>query len=99
MSETVSAAAIAGSLESGGWSFLAGPENEAPDVLHVGGAAYVDPAAPSLLVEFSTLTPDFQAVVPAALPAEAPASVSGGYAVAPPDAPPVIVAGALQAGN
>jgi len=99
MSDTVSAAAIAGSLDSGGWSFLATPEGVPADVLHVAGAAYADSAPPPLLVEFSALAPDLQTVVPAAPLIDPAPSVSGGYVAMLPDAQPPVVAGALQLGN
>lgn len=96
MADTVSSAAIAGSLESTGWTFLTPPDGPSPDALHVSGAAFADPPVPSLLVEFSTLSPDWQTVLPAAAPFDPSPSVSGGYLMPQPDAEPTIIAGALQ---
>ncbi|HUN43207.1 MAG TPA: hypothetical protein VMU81_23185 [Acetobacteraceae bacterium] len=96
MADTVSSAAIAGSLESTGWTFLTPADGPSPDPLHVSGAAFADPATPSLLVEFSTLSPDWQTVLPARSPFDAPPSVAGGYMMAQSDVEPVVIAGALQ---
>ena len=96
MADTVSSAAITGSLESAGWSFLTPADVPPPDALHVSGAAFADAAAPSLLVEFSTLSPDWQTMIPAAAPFDPPSSVAGGYMLPQPDVEPAIIAGALQ---
>jgi hypothetical protein len=100
MADTVSSAAITGSLESTGWTFLTPADAPSPDALHVSGAAFADPATPSLLVEFSALSPDWQTALPAAAPFDPSPSVSGGYAVLSPDEQaPQVVAGALQQGS
>ncbi|HTW71625.1 MAG TPA: hypothetical protein VME47_17200 [Acetobacteraceae bacterium] len=99
MADTVSSAAITGSLDGTGWTFLMPADAASPDALHVSGAAFADPAAPSLLVEFSTLSPDWQTVLPAAAPLDPSPSVSGSYMVLQPDVEPTIIAGALQQSN
>ena len=99
MADTVSTAAITGSIDSTAWTFLPPADASSPDALHVSGAAFADAAAPSLLVEFSTLSPDWQTVLPAAAPFDPSPSVSGGYLMPQPDADPPVVAGALQQSN
>ena len=99
MADTVSTAAITGSLESTAWTFLTPADGSSPDALHVSGSAFADSAAPSLLVEFSTLSPDWQTVLPAAAPFDPSPSVSGGSMMPQPDAEPPMVAGALQHSN
>jgi hypothetical protein len=101
MSDTVSGAVIVSSLGSDGPTFLALPEvtgAAAINAVHVPGAAYAEPTSFSLLVEFSTLSPDLQVMTPQAGPIEQPASVSG-YAIAlVPDEPPLGIPGALHQG-
>jgi hypothetical protein len=99
MTDTVPTAAITGSLESTAWTFLTPAGDSSPDALHVSGAAFADAAAPSLLVEFSTLSPDWQTVLPAGALFDPSPSVSGGYLMPQPDAEPPMVAGALQQSN
>ena len=100
MSDTVSGAAIAGSLDSGGWSFLPVADVPLPsDALHVHGAAYADAAPPpGLLVEFRTLAPDLLSVPAGVAPIDPSPSVAGGFAAPLPEPYPAVVAGALQVG-
>jgi hypothetical protein len=97
MSDTVSGAVIVSSLGSEGPTFLSLPDAldaGALSAVHVHGGAYMQPASFSLMVDFSTLSPDLQ-VVPSAAPAEPPASVAG-YAGLLPDEPSPNVAGAMH---
>ena len=99
MSDTVSGAAIAGSLDSGGWSFLAlSDATQSSGALHVNGASHADPVPAGLLVEFRTLSPDLLSIPAGVAPIDPSPSVAGSYALFP-DAPPAIVAGALQVGG
>jgi hypothetical protein len=101
MSDTVSGAVIVSSLGSEGPTFLSLPgatEIAAVGAVHVHGAAYAEPTSFSLLVNFSTLSPDLQVVTPQAGAIEPPASVSGYTVVLAPDEPPLGVPGALYQG-
>jgi hypothetical protein len=100
MSDTVSGAAIAGSLDGGGWTFLALPDvPPSSDALHVNGAAHADPVPAGLLVEFCTLSPDLRSVPAGVAPIDPSPSVAGSYALLPDAQQPAIVAGALQVGG
>lgn len=96
MSDTVSGAVIAGSLGDGDWTFLPLSDAAPPDALHVNGAAYADSPASALLVEFRTLSPDWQTIAPAAPPDDAGPSVAGGYVTLAADSQPAVIAGGLQ---
>jgi len=101
MSDTVSGAVIVSSLGSDGPTFLSLPDaldTAMLSAVHVHGGAYTEPPSFGLMVDFSTLSPDLQAVTPVANPTEPPASVSG-YAISlVPDEPPLGIPGALHQG-
>jgi hypothetical protein len=71
MTDTVSAA-LAGTPDSSGLLFLAHadmlPQSD-PGTFHVAGAMQNLPGAPSLIVQFTTVTPDFQEQTPGLAPA------------------------------
>lgn len=97
MSDTVSGAVIVSSLGSEGPTFLSLPDaldTGALSAVHVHGGAYTQPTPFSLIVDFSTLSPDLQ-VTPSAAPIEPPASVTG-FATLLPDEPSPNVAGAMH---
>ena len=97
MSDTVSGLAIVSSLGVDGPVFVASDLGQAsvPDALHVNGAVRAEQAPLGLLVEFRTLSPDFQAVPSGVTPE--PAATVAGYAAPLPDAPtPAIVSGGLH---
>jgi hypothetical protein len=95
MSDTVSSTAIVAGLGSDGLSFLPDTRLLQLNAAHVAGGVQLDPGAFSLSVEFSTLAPDFQTIVPA-MPATDPATTVSGYAAMPAETQPAMVAGALQ---
>jgi hypothetical protein len=97
MSDTVSGAVIISSLGSDGPTFLFpdAADTAASDALHVPGGAYTEPTSFGLMVDFRTLSPDFQVATPSADPTDLPSSVSG-YMALLPDEPPPNVAGAMH---
>jgi hypothetical protein len=98
MSDTVPSAVIVSSLGSDGPSFLPlSDASAAPDLMHVNGAAGAEQPSLGLMVQFYTLSPDLQMVVPGAAPDDQPVSVAGyGGAAPPPDETPPVIAGAMQ---
>ncbi|HVC62692.1 MAG TPA: hypothetical protein VND19_20295 [Acetobacteraceae bacterium] len=98
MSDTVPSAVIVSSLASDGPTFLAlpdAPETAESGAVHVRGGAYAERMSFALIVDFRTLSPDWQVATPRAYPAELPASVSG-YAGLMPEDPPRGIPGALH---
>ncbi len=98
MSDTVSGAVILSSLGSDGPTFLSLPDaadSATPSASHVPGGAYAAQGSFGLMVDFRTLSPDWQVITPAAGPTELPVSVSGSIDLLPDDSSPN-VAGALQ---
>src|ERR1700743_1467421 len=97
MSDTVSGAVIVSTPGNEGPAFLSlGDAGSIPglSVLHVPGAAYAEPAALGLTVDFSTFSPDLQVVTPFCDPTELPSRVSG-YAGMMPEERPPNVSGAM----
>jgi hypothetical protein len=93
MSDTVSGAIIVSSLGSDGPTFLSLPDLAGSadlGTVHVPGAAHAEPQSLSLMVDFSTLSPDLQVVTQQAHPTDQPASVSGYSFLALDETPPVI---------
>jgi hypothetical protein len=98
MSDTVSGAIIVSSLGSDGPTFLSLPElADSPDLgtVHVPGGAHAEPMSFSLMVDFSTLSPDLQVITQQAGPTEQSASVTG-YSFVVLDEKPPIIPGALH---
>jgi hypothetical protein len=96
MSDTVSGAIIVSSLGNDGPTFLSLPDLAgSPDLgtVHVPGAAHAEPMSFSLLVNFSTLSPDLQVITQQAHPTHQPATVSGYSFLALDETPPIIPGG------
>jgi hypothetical protein len=63
MSDTVSAATSAG-VDDGGLTFITTASAGIAGSLHVPGGVQAEVTPPTLIVQFTTLTPDFQGLLP-----------------------------------
>jgi hypothetical protein len=98
MSDTVSAARF-WLLGDARMNFLAPADAPSPPEmgsLHIAGGTYSTYASPSLVVEFGTASPDFQAPGPSTASDPAPPTVSSYAAGANDELRPVAIVGALH---